>query len=159
MEDMEKKTEEMAETGEVEMTQRMAERAGWIDTQTYWYLMQLLNLDMDEAKKEFPRDAKILKEVSKAATAILKKHGYKICSPYITTSETGRQYLCTPSNCGCESCSRQDEFMEKERLFSSIENAIALSGLKVLDGDNDCILVRADGTDMDFEIHINRLAR
>lgn len=49
--------------------------------------------------------------------------------------------------------------MEKERLFSSIENAIALSGLKVLDGDSDCILVRADGTDMDFEIHISRLAR
>ncbi len=51
MEDMEKKTEEMAETGEVEMTQRMAERAGWIDTQTYWYLMQLLELNVDQAKQ------------------------------------------------------------------------------------------------------------
>lgn len=155
---MKKKTGKMA-AEKVKMNQRMTERIQWIDKQTCWYLIQLLNLDMDEAKKEFPRDAEILKEVSKAATAILKKHGYKICSPYLTTSEMGRQYLCTPSECGCESCSRQDEFMEKERLFSSIENAIALSGLKVLDGDNDCILVRADGTDMDFEIHINRLAR
>lgn len=154
---MKKKTGKMA-AEKVKMNQRMTERIQWIDKQTCWYLMQLLNLDMDEAKKEFPRDAEILKEVSKAATAILKKHGYKICSPYLTTSETGRQYLCTPSECGCESCSRQDEFMEKERLFSSIENAIALSGLKILDGDNDCILVRADGTDMDFEIRISRLA-
>ncbi len=48
--------------------------------------------------------------------------------------------------------------MEKERLFSSIENAVALSGLKVLGGDNDCILVRTGGTDMDFEIRISRLA-
>ena len=154
---MKKKTGKTA-AEKVKMNQRMTERIQWINKQTCWYLMQLLNLDMDEAKKEFPRDAKILKEVSKAATAILKKHGYKICSPYITTSETGRQYLCTPSNCGCESCSRQDEFMEKERLFSSIENAVALSGLKVLGGDNDCILVRADSTDMDFEIRISRLA-
>ena len=142
----------------MEMNQRMTERIQWIDKQTCWYLMQLLDLDMDEAKKELLRDAEILKEVSKAATAILKKHGYMVCSPHITTSETGRQYLCTPSGCGCESCIRQDEFMEKERLFSSIENAVALSGLKVLDGDNDCILVRAAGTDMDFEIRNTRLA-
>lgn len=154
---MKKITEKMS-TKKVRMNQRMKERVQRIDNQTYWYLMQLLDLEVDEAKKKFPRNTKIFKEVFKAATAVLEKHGYRVCSPHISTSETGRQYLCTPSECGCESCSRQDEFMEKERLFSSIENAIALSGLKILDGDNDCILVRAGSTDIDFEIRISQLA-
>lgn len=95
----------------------MKERVQQIDNQTYWYLMQLLDLEVDEAKKKFPRNTKIFNEVIKAATAVLEKHGYGVCSPHIFTSETGRQYLCTPSECGCESCSRQDKFMEKERLF------------------------------------------
>ena len=154
---MKEKTEKTA-AKKVRMNQRMKERVQRIDNQTYWYLIQLLDLEVDEAKKKLPRNTKIFKEVFQAATAVLEKHGYNVCSPHISTSETGRQYLCTPSECGCESCSRQDEFMEKERLFSSIENAVALSGLKVLDGDNDCILVRAAGTDMDFEIRITRLA-
>lgn len=136
----------------------MKERVQQIDNQTYWYLMQLLDLEVDEAKKKFPRNTKIFNEVIKAATALLEKHGYRVCNPHISTSETGRQCLCTPSERGCESCSRQAEFMEKERLFSSIENAIALSGLKILDGDNDYIIVRAGSADKDFEIRISQLA-
>lgn len=154
---MKKKTGKMT-VEKVEMNRQMKERVQRIDRQTYWYLMQLLDLEVDEAKKVLPQDAEVLKEVSKAATAILEKHGYKVCRPHISTSETGRQYLCTPSECGCESCGHQNEFMEKERLLSSIENAIALSGLKVMDGDNDCILVRAGSMDMDFEIRISQLA-
>lgn len=46
-----KKIEEMT-TREVEMNPRMAERVKWIDKQTYWYLIQLLELDVDEAKKK-----------------------------------------------------------------------------------------------------------
>lgn len=53
MDDMEKKTEEM-KTGEVEMNQKMTERADWIDTQTYWYLMQLLEISTAEAEEKFP---------------------------------------------------------------------------------------------------------
>lgn len=154
---MKKKTEKKA-AKKVRMNRRMKERVQSIDTQTYWYLIQLLDLEVDEAKKKFPRNTKIFNEVSKAATAVLEKHGYRVCSPHISTSETGRQCLCTPSECGCESCSRQDEFMEKERLFSSIENALALSGLKILDGDNDRIIVRAGSADIDFEIRISQLA-
>ena len=47
---MKKKTGKMA-AEKVKMNQRMTERIQWIDKQTCWYLMQLLNLDMDEAKK------------------------------------------------------------------------------------------------------------
>lgn len=154
---MKKITKKIA-TKKVRLNKRMKERVQRINSQTYWYLMQLLDLEVDEAKIIFPRNTNILKEVFKAATAVLEKHGYRVCSPHMSTSETGRQCLCTPSECGCESCSCQAEFMEKERLFSSIENALALSGLKILDGDNDCIIVRSGSADKDFEIRISQLA-
>lgn len=47
--------------------------------------------------------------------------------------------------------------MEKERILSNIEDAIARSGLKVLDGDDDCILVRNSRMDMDFQISVKSL--
>ncbi len=158
MEDMEKKTEEMAETGEVEMTQRMAERAGWIDTQTYWYLMQLLELDVDQAQERLLWDIEILRKVFDSTVSILKEYGHAVCNPYVATSDTGRQYRCTLSECGCESCNCQDEFMEKERLLSNIEDAAATNGFKVMDGDKDCIIVRNSEMDMDFEIRVGQLA-
>lgn len=158
MEDMEKKTEEMAETGEVEMTQRMAERAGWIDTQTYWYLMQLLELNVDQAQERLPWDIEILRKVFDSTVSILKEYGHAVCNPYVATSDTGRQYRCTLSECGCESCNCQDEFMEKERLLSNIEDAAATNGFKVMDGDKDCIIVRNSEMDMDFEIRVGQLA-
>lgn len=158
MEDMEKKTEEMAETGEVEMTQRMAERAGWIDTQTYWYLMQLLELNVDQAQERLPWDIEILRKVFDSTVSILKEYGHAVCNPYVATPDTGRQYRCTLSECGCESCNCQDEFMEKERLLSNIEDAAATNGFKVMDGDKDCIIVRNSEMDMDFEIRVGLLA-
>lgn len=48
--------------------------------------------------------------------------------------------------------------MEKERLISNIEDAVAMNGLKILDGDKDSIIVRENSTDTDFEIRVSRLA-
>lgn len=157
MEDMEKKTEEVA-VKEVEMNQRMSERVEWIDRQTYWYLIQLLGIDVDETEEKFPWNIEILREVFEDAVAVLSKHGYSVCDPYIFTPDTGRRYRCTLSECGCESCNCQDEFMEKEKLLSNIEDAVATNGLKILDGDKDSIIVRENSTDMDFEIRVSRLA-
>ncbi len=157
MEDMEKKTEEMA-VKEVEMNQRMAKRVEWIDRQTYWYLIQLLGIDVDDTEEKFPWNIEILRKVFEDTVAVLNKHGYNICDPYISTPDTGRQYRCTLSECGCKSCNCQDEFMEKERLLSNIEDAVATNGLKILDGDKDSIIVRENSTDMDFEIRVSRLA-
>lgn len=157
MDDMEKKTEEM-KTGEVEMNQKMTERADWIDTQTYWYLMQLLELSPDESEEKFPWNIEILRNVFDSTVSILKEYGHAVCNPYVATSDTGRQYRCTLSECGCESCNCQDEFMEKERLLSNIEDAAARNGFKVMDGDKDCIIVRNSEMDMDFEIRVGQLA-
>lgn len=157
MEKKEKKTEKKR-ADEVKMNQKMADRVSWIDKQTYWYLIQLLDLDVDEAKEKFPWNIEILREVLEGAVAVLNNHGYNVCEPYISTPEVGRQYRCTLSECGCESCNCQDEFMEKERLLSNIEDAAATNGFKVMDGDKDCIIVRNSEMDMDFEIRVGQLA-
>ena len=47
--------------------------------------------------------------------------------------------------------------MEKERILSKIEEAVALGGLKVMDGDHESIIVRESRSDMDFEIHVKYL--
>ena len=157
MDDMEKKTEEM-KTGEVEMNQKMTERADWIDTQTYWYMMQLLEISTAEAEEKFPWNIEILRKVFDSSVSILQEYGHTVCNPYIATSESGRQYRCTLSECGCESCNCQDELMEKERLISKIEDAAAMNGFKVMDGDHDCIIVRNSEMDVDFEIRVSQLA-
>lgn len=157
MDDMEKKAEGM-KTGEVEMNQRMRERIDWTDKQTYWYLIQLLELSPDEAEEKFPRNTEILREVFEDTVTILNKHGHNVCDPYISTPHTGRQYRCTLSECGCESCNCQDEFMEQERLISNIEDAIALTGLKIIRGGKDSIIVRESSIDKDFEIRVSQLA-
>lgn len=157
MDNMEKKTDEMG-AKKVEMNERMAERVKWIDKQTYWYLMQLLEMDVDEAQKEFPWDIEILREVLESAVAVLNKHGHNVCEPYISTPEVGRQYRCTLSECECDHCNCQNEFMEKERLLSNIEDSVAMNGLKIMDGNGDSIIVRNEKVDQDFEIRVSRLA-
>ena len=48
--------------------------------------------------------------------------------------------------------------MEKERLLSNIEDAVAMSGLKIISGGKDSIIVREGNTDKDFEIRVSQLA-
>ena len=159
MEDMEKNTgkKEMEETEELEISQRMSERADDIDNATYRYLAELLELNESDSEEKFPWNIEILRKVFDSAVSILQEYGYTVCNPYVAMSESGRQYRCTLSECGCGNCNCQDDFMEKERILSSIEDAIARSGLKVLDGDDDCILVRNSRMDMDFQISVKSL--
>lgn len=145
-------------TERLDLSPKMVDRTDWIDNQTYWYLMQLLELSPDESEEKFPWNIEILRNVFDSTVSILEEYGHAVCNPYVATSDTGRQYRCTLSECGCESCNCQDEFMEKERLLSNIEDAAARNGFKVMDGDKDCIIVRNSGMDMDFEIRVGQLA-
>ena len=145
-------------TERLDLSSKMVDRTDWIDNQTYWYLMQLLELSPDESEEKFPWNIEILRNVFDSTVSILKEYGHAVCNPYVATSDTGRQYRCTLSECGCESCNCQDEFMEKERLLSNIEDAAASNGFKVMDGDKDCIIVRNSEMDMDFEIRVGQLA-
>lgn len=145
-------------TERLDLSPKMVDRTDWIDNQTYWYLMQLLELSPDESEEKFPWNIEILRNVFDSTVSILEEYGHAVCNPYVATSDTGRQYRCTLSECGCESCNCQDEFMEKERLLSNIEDAAATNGFKVMDGDKDCIIVRKSEMDMDFEIRVGQLA-
>ena len=145
-------------TERLDLSPKMVDRTDWIDNQTYWYLMQLLELSPDESEEKFPWNIEILRNVFDSTVSILEEYGHAVCNPYVATSDTGRQYRCTLSECGCESCNCQDEFMEKERLLSNIEDAAASNGFKVMDGDKDCIIVRNSEMDMDFEIRVGQLA-
>ena len=145
-------------TERLDLSPKIVDRTDWIDNQTYWYLMQLLELSPDESEEKFPWNIEILRNVFDSTVSILKEYGHAVCNPYVATSDTGRQYRCTLSECGCESCNCQDEFMEKERLLSNIEDAAATNGFKVMDGDKDCIIVRNSEMDMDFEIRVGQLA-
>ena len=145
-------------TERLDLSPKMVDRTDWIDNQTYWYLMQLLELSPDESEEKFPWNIEILRNVFDSTVSILEEYGHAVCNPYVATSDTGRQYRCTLSECGCESCNCQDEFMEKERLLSNIEDAAATNGFKVMDGDKDCIIVRNSEMDVDFEIRVGQLA-
>ena len=159
MENMERRTgTEEKVTEKVEMTQRMTKRVKWIDAQTYWYLMQLLNLDVDNAKEKFPWNLEIIRKVFDSTVSILNEYGHAVCDPYVSTPESGRQYRCTLSECGCGRCSCQDEFMEKERIISNIEDAVTMNGLKIIGSGKDSVIVRESCMDADFEIRISRLA-
>ena len=160
MENMEKRMEKagMEEAEELEMNARMVERADDIDNAAYRYLAVLLELDEDGAEERFPWNIEILRKVFDSSVSILQEYGHTVCNPYIATSESGRQYRCTLSECGCENCNCQDEFMEKERLISNIEDAVALTGLKIISGGKDSIIVREGSIDADFEIRVSQLA-
>ena len=149
--------EKMRKTGEIEMNEKMVEMVDAIDNLTYSYLKELLELDESEAEEKFPWNIEILRETFEQAVFVLCRHGYAVCDPYIATSENGRQYRCTLSECKSESCGCQDEFMKKDRILSRIEETAALSGLKIMDGDHESVIVRDSRTDMDFEIRIKCL--
>lgn len=72
MENMKKNT---VITGEAEMNQRMLDRVEFIETETYWYLIQLLELNMAEAERKVPWNDEILREVFKDTVTILNKYG------------------------------------------------------------------------------------
>lgn len=155
MEDMEKN---LAELEGLELNSKMEERADWIDTQTYWYLLQLLELKVNEAEEKFPWNIEILRRVFDSTVYILLEYGHVVCNPYVSESGNGRQYRCTLSECGCERCNCQDEFMEKERLLSIIEDAVEENGLKIMDSGEDSIIVKESSTDKNFEIRVSQLA-
>ena len=45
-------------------------------------------------------------------------------------------------------------FLMENNIFEIIENALALAGYKVLDGDKKCVIVRHSATDTDYRITV-----
>lgn len=83
MEDMEKNTrkKEIEETEELEISQRMSERADDIDNATYRYLAKLLELNEGDSEEKFPWNIEILRKVFDSTVSALQEYGYAVCNP------------------------------------------------------------------------------
>ena len=102
-----------------EFNEKMLQRIEEIKRATYKYLQALLEVDDNEMDTLGLWDDKILQELSAYATHMLERKNMFICSPYIF-EEFRIPYLCTLAECKCKKCTRQDDFMHKERMCAYI---------------------------------------
>ena len=61
-------------TERLDLSSKMVDRTDWIDNQTYWYLMQLLELSPDESEEKFPWNIEILRNVFDSTVSILEEY-------------------------------------------------------------------------------------
>lgn len=141
---------------EIELTDRMVERADELDNGVYDMLITLLQLEGEEIDREFPWNITIIREILDYTISVLEREGKSVCNPYIT--HTGKQdYLCTLSECGCSKCGCQDEFMEQERIMGRIDEAMSINGLEITGTDENRIMVKEPRTKESFEIVIRKI--
>lgn len=141
---------------EIELTDRMVERADELDNAVYDMLITLLQLEGEEIEREFPWNIAIIREILDYIISVLEREGKSVCNPYIT--HIGKQdYLCTLSECGCSKCVCQDEFMEQERIMGRIDEAMTINGLEIIGSDGKVLTVKEPGTKECFEIVIRKI--
>lgn len=145
------------ELQEVEMNDAMVERADELDNAAYQYFLSLLELNGAEHEKVeevFPWDVSLLRKLLNYAIELLGMKRLYICNPSIMT-EYGRQYRCTPSECGCSECHCQDKFMEKERILARISEAMKINDLEIVKSDEDGMRVREKTTNYQYQIQVS----
>lgn len=141
------------EKKEVEMTDKMVKRADELDNAVYDMLLVFLQLDSEEAEKEFPWNIEIIREVLGFACSVLAREGKPVCNPYISDGS----YRCTLSECGCRKCRCQTTFMERERIMGRISEAMKLNDIEVTDNDGSRLLVREPLTGEEFAITVKSM--
>lgn len=116
----------------------------------------LVDGDLDkkggEPGSSFPYGVK--NQVIRSAAEILESAGYAVCVPYVENRNPGRIRRCTLSDCKCSQCKYQGEQNERERILDVIEQALAMSGYQVLDGNDDEIVIRSGKLQMDMTVQI-----
>lgn len=138
---------------ETEMNEGMIKRNEEIEQAVYDLLLLLLQIEPGQADKEFPRDMKVIRQVLGLAVEVLGGYGKEVCIPYLVTSGE-RIYRCTLTECGCEKCHYQEDFMIKERMLSCIDKALEGNGYQILKGDHNSVIVRDKKAKNDFHISI-----
>lgn len=141
-----------------EMTERMVERYDFINEVVYHALLDILEIDKDQAKTQFPKDVELIRDAFDGMYAALVKRRYSVCDPYVTTSDQGRVYRCTPSECGNKVCHYQDENMEQERILARMEEALVRQDIKLVESGTDSFTVKEDWSDKQFQISVKALA-
>lgn len=141
------------EKKEVEMTERMVERADELENAVYDMLLTFLQLDSEQTEEEFPWNIEIIREVLELVYSVLVRSGKPVCNPYISDGS----YRCTLRECGCRKCSCQTTFMERERIMGRISEAMKLNDIEVTDDDGSRLLVREPLRGEEFEITVNSI--
>lgn len=121
------------------------------------------NVEMENGKNSYFKSlsekyyVRVLHDSAEDSAEDVEIIGYSETYDLCSRSGSEKQHLGISPECECKSSGRQDGVSEQERILSVIEGAIMSDGLKVLDGDRDCILVWNRRLDMDFEILVKQL--
>lgn len=138
-----------------EFNEKMLQRIEEIKRATYKYLQALLEVDDNEMDTLGLWDDEILQELSAYATHMLERKNLFICSPYIF-EEFKIPYLCTLAECKCKKCTRQDDFMHKERMCAYIEDVLKGAGFSAIEITEAGIVLREENMEEAFLIRIEQ---
>lgn len=90
---------------ELEFTEPMMKRSDVLDDAVYQMCVIFLQLnEEDDAAEKFPWNVAVLQEIREGVLQVLRKHGYKVCDPYIDRNENQGSKFCETKECGKETC-------------------------------------------------------
>ena len=135
-----------------EFNEKMIQRIEELKQATYQYLQALLEMRDEEMREKGLWNERIFQEILGAAVNVLSQRGFFICNPYIF-EEFKIPYLCTLAECRCKECTRQDEFMHRERMYAYIEDILEGAGFNITCLE-DSITVSENVTGDSFVIRI-----
>ena len=136
-----------------ELTEKMLERIEEIQQAGYKYLQALLEVDDEKMKELGPWTEEELRELMSDGMSILNKRGLFICNPYIF-EEFAPPFRCTLAECKCEKCTRQDEFMYKERISGYMHEILEDAEYEVVGTEAGSIEFKEKGSDNYYRLQV-----
>ena len=136
-----------------ELTEKMIERIEEIQQAGYRYLQALLEVDDEKMKELGPWTEEELRELMSDGMSILSRKGLFICNPYIFEEFTP-PFRCTLAECKCEKCTRQDEFMYKERIAGYMHELLEDAEYEVLGTEEGAIEFKEKALDNRYQLQV-----
>lgn len=137
----------------VELTEKMLERIEEIQQAGYKYLQALLEVDDEKMKALGPWTEEDARNLLAVGMSILNKRGIFICNPYIFEEFTP-PFRCTLAECKCEKCTRQNEFMYKERISGYMHELLEDAEYEVVGIEEGFIEFKEKGSDNRYQLQV-----
>ncbi|MBR2037813.1 MAG: hypothetical protein IKJ39_12520 [Lachnospiraceae bacterium] len=137
----------------VELTEKMLERIEEIQQAGYKYLKALLEVDDEKMKELGPWTEDDFRSLLADGMSILSKKGLFICNPYIFEEFTP-PFRCTLAECKCEECTRQDEFMYKERIAGYMRELLEDAEYEVVVTEEGAIAFKEKGLGNRYQLQV-----
>ena len=136
-----------------ELTEKMLERMKEIQQAGYRYLQALLEVDDEEMKELGPGTEGDFRNLLADGMSILNKKGLFVCNPYIFEEFTP-PFRCTLAECKCKKCTRQEEFMYKERITGYMREVLEDAEYEVLGTEDGSIVFKEKGLDNRYRLQV-----